>query len=50
VKAISPDPAAAMHAIAILLLIGAAVMLAFIPASLRVRVASPAPERAKAAE
>jgi MFS family permease len=50
VKAISPDPAAAMYAIAILLLIGAAVMLLFIPASLRVRALSPVLERPKAAE
>jgi hypothetical protein len=47
---ISPDPAAAMYAIAILLLIGAAVMLLFIPASLRVRALSPGLERPKAAE
>jgi MFS family permease len=50
VKAISPDPAAAMYAIAILLLIGAAVMLVFIPDSLRVRALSPGLERPKAAE
>jgi MFS family permease len=49
VKAISPDPAAAMYAIAILLLIGAAVMLVFIPASLRVRVLSAGLEQPKAA-
>jgi MFS family permease len=50
VKAISPDPAAAMYAIAILLLIGAAAMLVFIPDSLRVRALSPRLERPKAAE
>ncbi len=49
VKAISPDPAAAMYAIAILLLIGAAVMLLFIPASLRVRAQSAGLEQSKAA-
>ena len=43
-------PAAAMYAIAILLLIGAAVMLLFIPASLRVRAPSAGPERPKAAK
>jgi len=50
IKAISPDPAAAMYAMAILLLIGAAVTLLFIPSSLRVRVLSPATGRPKAAE
>jgi MFS family permease len=50
VKMITPDPAAAMYAIAILLLIGAAVMLLFIPASFRVRALSPGLERPKAAE
>jgi len=50
VKAISPDPAAAMYAIAILLLIGAAMMLLFIPSSLRVSALSPVSQRPKAAE
>jgi MFS family permease len=40
VKAISTHPAAAMYAIAIVLLIGAAVMLICIPASLRVKTDS----------
>jgi len=50
VKAISPDPAAAMYAIALMLLIGAAVILVFIPSSLRVGSLSPASERPTTAE
>jgi len=50
VRAISPDPAAAMYAMAISLLIGAAVTLLFIPSSLRVSALSPASQRRKAAE
>jgi MFS family permease len=50
VKAISPDPAAAMYAIAVILLIGAAVTLIFIPSSLRIGSPSAASERPSAAE
>ena len=50
VKAISPNPAAAMYTIAALLLVGAALTLIFIPSSLRVRGAMPAAERPTPAE
>jgi len=50
VKAFSPNPAAAMYTIAVLLLIGAALTLVFIPSSLRVRGVTPAAEPSTPAE
>ena len=50
VRAISPSPAAAMYAIALMLVIGAACMLAFIPSGLRVRSNSTMPQQPRAAE